>query len=711
MMKKFEILPEKRKMDQETDKPFDSEPEKKAEFDSELKKYQEEGQKLIDSYRRFFATFSKDVSLSFKMSDGFFIDLEKGEVNLDTKWFSEKGFSKEQILWANLHELSHFRDLAEDPERMMENFEYIRARAKKTGAFILEKWEAKYGTSDPEFVENLKKQKPINKKDPTRTMSTVERAAYKIHHTFYNIFDDIYVNNAVARKAASYEPEAKGGSEIEKLYREKLFAKTDYLKLPRHLQFVYKLIREEMVMSEKVAVSGEIEDALERKIKFMGEEYSPKEIVDAFFKPKKNRDTKAGQRYYVLRQTLEPIFEKLLLKDLEEWDPQKSEKQEGQPREGRGGEGNPFDQDYQDYEQNNPDQISEDDRDGWMKKNDEDKRNEEAEKAKEKESENKSAEERAGEAQGKMDAEWCAKNKVNPETLMQFRQIEAEVAPYLEELSKLWQRIIFGSTKKIERGIDGHFKTGSELDVQKAIEKWPDIQKGNFEEARIFTKMTQKEVLIKRPELIRVRLVGDMSDSMNEKKIHILQQCFVLLLSSLQEFNGYLNFERLRTKSKLEVDTDAWIFGDDAKKIKNFRKDLEYNDERIEIVKIFKKLQNTIGSTYDNKALEEIFNSLLPKEKEKIEQGKIMEIIFEITDGGSSSKNASRNAVDKLLASGVIARAFQIGSVSDEGKKIFNEVWNNGREEGFGEIVGENIANLLPAVTGVLKKYLSNVKL
>lgn len=73
------------------------------------------------------------------MSDGFYIDLENGVVHLDTKWFMEKGFSPEQILWATLHELSHFRDLVEDPGRMMHNFEYIRRQAKKTGAVIMQK--------------------------------------------------------------------------------------------------------------------------------------------------------------------------------------------------------------------------------------------------------------------------------------------------------------------------------------------------------------------------------------------------------------------------------------------------------------------------------------------------------------------------------------------------------------------------------------------
>ena len=94
-----------------------------------------------------------------------------------------------------------------------------------------------------------------------------------------------------------------------------------------------------------------------------------------------------------------------------------------------------------------------------------------------------------------------------------------------------------------------------------------------------------------------------------------------------------------------------------------------------------------------------------------------MEIVFEITDGGSTdqagnlSSKEARIEVDKLVNVNVIARAFQIGTVSNEEKKTFNQVWNDGREERLGEIVGEKIENLIPAVAELLKKYLGQVRL
>lgn len=706
----------------EKEKPFEGEDrgkKKDTDMTPELAEYQQQAQALIDSYRRFFTTFAKDVSLNFKLSSAFYIDLENGEVNLDTKWFAEKGFTKDQILWAVLHELSHFRDLAEDPERMMKNFEYIREQARQTGAVMMKKWKDTFGATDPELIENLKKQRPASKKDPKITMNTVEQAAYQIHHTFYNIFDDIYVNNLVARKAPVYEEMEKGGQETKKLYQEKLFAKSDYAQLPRHLQFTYKLLREEMVKDEKVNVADEVREALEKQILFQGKEYTPKQIVEQLIRPRVGRDTKAGQRYFLIQKTLEPVFQELLMKDLEDWQPQKPQSQEGKPEqdEPQPGQVNPFSQDYQEFEQNNPDQIDDDNIKDWVDKQQEDKKEAEAKRAKAKEEESKTADEKAKAAQEKMDKDWAEKHGLKYETLKKFRQLESEVAPYLEDLSRLWQRIIFGSTRKIERGLEGHFKTGTELDVEKVIDQWPEIEKKDLDKVEVMKKMVSREVLIKKPELIRVRLVGDMSGSMDEKKRHVLQQCFVLLLSSLNEFNTYLNLTRKDTKSKLEVDSEAWIFGDKAQKVKRLRGKSGPEDEQVEVIKIFEKLEKTIGVTCDYVALERINESLGPEDRDKIAQEKIMEMVFEITDGGSTDKKGNltselaRTEVDKLVDSNVIVRAFQIGTVTDEEKRIFNQVWNSGREEKLGEIVGEKIENLLPALAELIKKYLGNVKL
>ncbi len=188
-------------------KTFDDEPTlpgKPKVQAEQLRNYREEGQRFLDSYDRFFKTYARDISLSYRLSDKFYINLERGEVNLDTRWFADRGYTKEQILWACLHELEHFRDLAEDPEGMKKTFEYMRVKAKSTGNKLANKWEEAFGKEDPEFIQKLKNKPPPSKQNP-RPMSQVESTGYKIHDTFYNIFDDIYVNNSVRRRAGEVD--------------------------------------------------------------------------------------------------------------------------------------------------------------------------------------------------------------------------------------------------------------------------------------------------------------------------------------------------------------------------------------------------------------------------------------------------------------------------------------------------------------------------
>ena len=705
----------------EEKKPVFQKKQKERKNSEDLEKYKKEAQEFLDSHRRLFNTFAKDVSLRFKLSDAFFIDLKNGEINLDIRWFAEKEYSKEQILWAVLHESVHFIDLANDPERMMANFEHIKRKARETGTVILQKWEAKYGQSDPEFIGGLQNPQPIDPEDPnSETMNATEMAAYEIHHRFYNILDDIYVNKDVSRKAPFYEPQEPGGREVKRLYCDKLFKETDYSSQPCHLQIMDALLRQEMVPDEDITLTEEIETVSAKKILFQGREYTIKEIINSFIKPRTGRDTKAGQRYFVIKQIIEPIFLELLSKDLDEWDPKKPEQGKGGQKEDEQKEShsrvNPFSQPYKDYKKNNPDQFKPSQMQKWSDKVNRDNEKRANRIAQDKEDNKKTPEQLAKEAQEAMDKEWADKNNIPYELIQRFKNVEREIAPYLQDLSELWQRIIFGATKKTERGLTGYFNTGIEMSIPQVIDEWPKIEKGELEEAQVMRKTETKEILIKKPELIRVRLVGDMSGSMDEAKKHILQQCVVLLLSSLREFNTHLNLTRSRTKSKLEVDTEVWVFGSTSEVIKRLRRNREFSDELSEMFKIFEHLQSSRGATYDANPLSSILKATEP-EKDLILKDKIMEIVFEITDGGSTdqagnlSSKEARIEVDKLVNVNVIARAFQIGTVSNEEKKTFNQVWNDGREERLGEIVGEKIENLIPAVAELLKKYLGQVRL
>jgi hypothetical protein len=660
----------------------------------ELAEYMKTAQKWIDGNKSFLNTFAQDSSLSFKFGDAFFIDLQKGEINMATEWFFERGFTPEQIMWANMHEIAHFRDLVEDPERLMENFNYIKKRAKRTGDIMLAKWKQALDMNDikqKQYFENLSKEQKTDDKVDSITMNPLAIQSYKIHHSFYNCLDDIWVNNWVARKSARFEKDQSGGKEIERLYREKLFAGIDYSKHSRHRQFMYALLRQEMV-PEKLILSQDVQHVLDTPIYVMGKLYTPQQLIEVFIKPKKGQDTLAGERYEMIKITLEPIFEKLLQMDIDEWQPEyknqqqenhgqaskqnkersqdninkdkkedkeqenefdkddknkenssegegQGEKQDGENTEQQKGNGDnfrnqwtPFDDEIDEYDTNTIDQIGNEDIEKFTEKQKEVKEAKEKIKQEQERVDAMTPQERQKMNQEKSDKEWAEKAakelKFTPDQLLKMKQEynkrEQSIAPYLSDMTSLWNNLIYGRSREIKRQMSGHFKSGAEIDIQKTINEYGRITNGEFDETRIFRKITNKEIISEKPEKIRIRLVGDMSGSMDQSKRFVLQQAFTLILSSLDQFNIMLESERSVTKSKLHVETQGYVFGDREIKVKDF----ENTNPMTANVNVFTHLHNTIGRTYDHTALNAINDSLSQGDKEDIKKGKHNHILL-----------------------------------------------------------------------------------
>jgi len=682
--------------------------EEEKKIPPELKAYQQKAEEFTERYDPLFSTFSKDISLKFQPSleaETFSISPKEGVITLATKWFAEKECSQDQLIWACFHELGHFADLKSDPEGFLKNFDYINQKGQ--------------------FAE-----------------------AYGI---FYNVFDDIFANQKVANRAPLFSQKAEGEKEVQNLYRNKLFTKTDYTDLPRHLQFLYKLLREKMVPGEKVRVTPEVEEILNNGVEVMGQKMSFDEFIDTFITPTGGTFEKEKNfpsfRYKILRNYVEPIYQKLLEEDLQDnsgqppqgegpriedgpqgGEPQPPEKegpQGGEPQP-PGKEGperpqspsrkrTPFDDYYKEFEKNNPPQIPPQQIKDWIR---EEKKKEEEKKAaekKKKEEEQKSAEEKAEEAQSRADEHFAQEHNIPLETMRRFRRYEKKVAPYLEELSRLWRSIVYGKSEEVEIALDGFYKYGTDIDIPQVIKEWPKIETGRLEETRIFVKPVEKLTMRERPELIEVSLICDLSGSMDSYKREVLKQTTVLLLCSLGEFQTYLNLTRNITKSKLNVDTEVWGFGTDALRLKSFRaeKNNSYDEDRVEIIKIVDILDIALGSTFDHRPLSAIAKTIEsnPSKLESIKKGKTLKIIFEITDGGSSDPYRTKNALSRLTkfeenGEGIITRAIQIKPGSEEEKEIFKDVWG---ERGY--LLGDKIEDLPKAVATLLAKYLGSIKL
>lgn len=352
-----------------------------------------------------------------------------------------------------------------------------------------------------------------------------------------------------------------------------------------------------------------------------------------------------------------------------------------------------FDDDYDDAEENNPDQGSDEEMEDFV-----DEQKEEQEK-KEKEQKEKA------------EKEWCEERDITTTDLERFREIEKRVEGHLEGLTQLWQSIIYGRNTGVNVGLEGHFKTGENLDIQKTIRDWPQVVNRDFENLRLMERMTSKESEVKRPELIRVRLLVDTSGSMNKpEKVKILQESTVLLLSSLNKFDRMLAFNKFTIKSELKVDTQVIGFDSRAYMIKDFKSNTNEVIDEGKMIKTISHLRAPRGSsTNDDLALEMVTKSLSPYEEKSINDGKTMEIVFVITDGGSDDAWSSRDQLEKLLGKNVIVRAFQIGDVQSGEKKSFRQVWNNDRESPLGFEVGTKLEKLPEYLAASLKEYLGGI--
>ncbi|QQR64505.1 hypothetical protein IPH92_02970 [Candidatus Kaiserbacteria bacterium] len=732
---------------------------KRPSVEMEIEAYKKQGEDFVNSHRRLLNSFAEDVSLRFKMEDQFLIDYENGVVQLDSKWFFERGYNKEQILWAVFHELSHFRDFATDKEGLLASFEYMKGKA-----------------------DTLSKETEM---DP--------QLAYKTYHTLFNCLDDVYVNKVVSRRASYYESKRQGGKHVEDLYREKLFKDSDFTnvqgddgsisQIPRHLQFAYYLLRKAMLPSEEIVVDAEVREALDTQITVGNKEYDVESLIHTFMVPGRT-DAKASARHEYLKRYIQPIYEALIQKDVNEnkdSNPEDKKNDGSNPNQDNGQEQNqgnespeqknqestedkgqsenknPEDQGtdksqsgsgnedkksdgtasneqqntnstgtsskerqeqkfkewsniHEKFESQSPDQLNEDE----IKKFTERK---EEEKAKDAQKDGKVKEQPKSERafQENLDKDWANQHEIQGRNIYQelrsLRRIEESILPYLNDLTELWQNIITGSSIEITHTRDSAHSSGFDLNIDSVIDNMGAIYAGQSS-PRIYDKVITKESTVEKPEVIRVRLVVDKSGSMDdETKQNVLAKTLVLILRSLQQFNEMLNLTRGSTGSKLKVETQVLGFSNTLSIIKKLDSESGEEDPTIEILNTLKQSGAENGNTYDHVALNHILETQDEVSKQRIQQGKILDILFEITDGGSSDAGATQEAVKKMVEVGVHASAFQIGQVGRSEERAFNYAWNSDENEKRGMVVGVDMQKLLPVLSEALKKYLGGVKI
>ena len=236
------------------------------------------------------------AGFTFKRGDGWAINPETGEATYDPKFFEEKGYTPSQALFGAFHE--------------------IKCHLVETSELL--------GT--PRGQEAFARLKDRIKAKPRL-------------HIWENCRTDVKGNLAITRFAPSL------AEDVEAVYREKLWPETDLTSKPKHLQFMYSILRTAMVPDEEVTVDPKVKEAISKLRNVKG-----KDVIALATDPAQDPllALRLSERY------IEPVIEELYQEDLEE-----KKDQKGKGDKGQGTPEESFADDYEDYENRHPQPLDE----------------------------------------------------------------------------------------------------------------------------------------------------------------------------------------------------------------------------------------------------------------------------------------------------------------------------------------------------------------
>lgn len=566
------------------------------------------------------------AGFTFKRGEGWAINPETGEATYDPKFFEEKGYTPSQALFGAFHEIKcHLVETSEllNTPRGQEAHERLKDRIKAKPRLRI--WD--------------------------------------------NCRTDIKGNFAITGFAPSL------ADDVEAVYREKLWPERDLTSKPKHLQFMYSILRTAMVPDEEVAIDPKVQEAIKKLRNVKG-----KDVIALATDPAQDPllALRLSERY------IEPVIEELYQEDLEE-----KKDQKGKGEKGKGTPEESFADEYEDYENRHPQPLDEEEVETKIKET--------------KKQQSESARQAAGYEQ-----EHGVSKKDLADYYEEYRQVEGS----LEQLRNVFRRIV--EQRKIpirrlaalkEEGvmIDPGLVTQTYLDVKAGIDN-PKTMKdfeGRFIEENI-------------PGKFSLRLVADQSGSMaGEKSIH-QRRSAILVMEALKEFSDILDEERAGLSVDLDVQTELLSFGVRIKE----KDGTEKNTTRLykplsrellerQRVEFFKGLLETSGGTNDYDALADVERDVrqtIARDETyavELKSGKRREIVIVLSDGDSGNASEVKKHCQNLRDLGVKVVGLGMGSGS---QSIESTYAPDGR-------ICYDISDLPKTLEGLLAEYLGQLSI
>lgn len=648
----------------------------------EVKDDHAEAVALVEKNRDFFEHYAKGKIKIEPAPAGlktFAFDLEKNTIYLNSLFFQKMGLPEEKTIFATLHEIEHF-------------MEKIQILSEEGGQRTFTK-----------FLSRLK---------ASRAFSLMD-----------NCVADIRQNRAVVSKTN------RGMAELETtMYQEDLFAETDFLGRPRHIQFSEALLRESRVPSEKCQVAPEVRQALEEIAK-----------VPNLLEVMTNPETPMSLRLKLQDKFIWPKVQTLLEQDIEEKKRQKEEKKKGgadtldgaegaedgagdvgagkndnkerekkggdnedqaeDGEESQGGEGESEASGENDGEKTDPNKIFAKDYEEAESKFPEAiplEKIEEAFKKWQEAQKNQNTPDQADEA-------YAQNLGVKKEALQNYRRLVESLEkivnpetdmPVIEELRNLFNQII---SKRLKLAQAPKYPVSEGDELVDPAQLVADVKAGNFE-PKVWEDVEIKEKKGDKFGEVEITLICDRSGSMNGIKAEEQRKSAVLVMEALKEFAELCEQEKINIDKPLEVRSEIYSFAsseDDDKPLKKMSPELG----EVERINVLEKLKEITGSTTDFRCLEAIAANLSEEIRIKLKIAELKKIVIVFTDGESDDPVRTQVNLKNLRDNGV----FVIGvGITSAGQSVLSTYAPEAQ-------VVEDVSRLPLVLAELLKEHLHNL--
>lgn len=545
------------------------------------------------------------MNVQVAVGEGWATDTKTGSFTIDPSFFIEKGYSADHCVFATLHELmAHVRDIKRDP-----------VFSARQNAFIM-------GSKDPQ-----------------------EQQA---RHIFNNILTDIHGNKQIMNMLPAMQ---EVGADI---YASRLFPAerdgepVDYASNPMHLQFLYKIIRQEMIPGSKTPVRQEVDEAINQLRNFQGGQIDLISfLTDPGARGANGKKLSGSDRFDYWLTQIWPKYENLIKLDKQEAENTQTQQQNGdqqttnntteqqdadpsQNADTKQGD-NPFADAYADYFDNkHPEPFSPEEHekihDTIKKATQEDRRKKVSPKQ----------QERARQV--------AANHRYHEQTghsLVEKQRYDDEIQRFHKQITQM--RTVFQSVLNevvaSRRGLSRHSRQdGDILDPNRLAQTITDIKSGIAPEAfrRYETVRGRTELNCKTDYFF----VFDCSGSMGGEPAQAAASCAVIILEGLAGMERdirQLEEQQNIDLSDLSVRTSLYTFGDTAVCHKPLSSSL-HDKQRLDTYTAITAAD--MGNTADYLALQEI--AALPHDQDR------QRIIVVVTDGISNDPGTARAAVSQL---------------------------------------------------------------